>query len=162
MKGFELSAEQAEAHNAKVRGWNNSPTDLHEAHRDVIESYGKQSSSPAPTKLPRAKFGNKKVVIDGLTFDSLKEGRRWKGLQLLVEGGQITQLERQRVFELIPPVVLHGRKKPAIRYVSDFSYMESGYLVIEDVKSAHTRTLAVYRLKAHLLKHVYGLEVIEV
>jgi hypothetical protein len=48
------------------------------------------------------------------------------------------------------------------RYVADFVYIENGAQIVEDVKSAHTKTLAVYRLKKKLMAAVYGCEITEV
>lgn len=50
----------------------------------------------------RAKYGNKKAVIDGITFDSKKEAQRYTELKSLEKAGKITSLCRQIEFELIP------------------------------------------------------------
>lgn len=115
-----------------------------------------------PEKKPR-KYRNNKVVVDGIEFDSRKEARRWAVLQLQLAAGEITDLQRQVVFELAPAARLHGedRMKPAIRYVSDFSYWRDGVRIIEDVKSHATRSLAVFRMKKHLMKTVLNLDVHE-
>lgn len=49
------------------------------------------------------KYYSKKVTIDGETFDSKKEARRYRELLLLEKAGEITGLERQVPFVLIPP-----------------------------------------------------------
>lgn len=110
------------------------------------------------------KYENTKVEHDGHIFDSKKEMIRYCELKLLERAGEITDLECQKVFVLVPAVKLLGRTKPAVRYLSDFSYVQvkDGSLVVEDVKSPITRKLAVYRLKIHLLKHVHGIEITEI
>lgn len=50
----------------------------------------------------RAKYGNRKVALDGITFDSKKEAQRYTELKLLEKAGKITGLQLQREFELIP------------------------------------------------------------
>ena len=121
-----------------------------------------------PTKTDQAKpekaskFKNQKVVIDGFKFDSKKEGKRYIDLKLLQRAGQIQDLQLQVVFVLVPAVVLDGRKKPAMRYVADFTYMQGGLKIVEDVKSCATRRLPAYRQKKHLLKVVHGLDIQEV
>lgn len=50
----------------------------------------------------RAKYGNRKVVVDGITFDSKKEAQRYTELKSLEKAGKITGLQLQREFELIP------------------------------------------------------------
>lgn len=38
------------------------------------------------------KYKNRKVTVDGIKFDSMKEARRYKELKLLERGGAITGL----------------------------------------------------------------------
>ena len=122
-----------------------------------------QPTKPDQAKPENAsKFKNHKVVINGITFDSKKEGKRYQDLKILQRAGQIHDLQMQVVFELVEAVVLDGRKKPAMRYVADFTYMQSGLKIVEDVKSCATRRLPAYRQKKHLLKVVHGLDIQEV
>lgn len=110
------------------------------------------------------KYKNTKIQYDGITFDSKKEKDRYIELKLLERAGEIKDLELQKVFVLVPAVKLNGRTKPAVKYLSDFSYVQvkDGQTIVEDVKSPVTRKLAVYRLKIHLLKHVQGIEITEI
>ena len=50
------------------------------------------------------KYGNKKVVIDGIEFDSKNEGYRWSYLKLLEKKGEIRNLRRQVYFEITPDI----------------------------------------------------------
>lgn len=109
----------------------------------------------------RRKYGNKKTVVDGLAFDSQAEARRWVELNGWFRAGLISNLRRQVVFELIPGVRLLGSRRatPALRYVADFAYDDAeGRPVVEDVKGVIT---AVYRIKRHLLKHLYNIDILE-
>jgi len=63
-----------------------------------------------------------KREYNGMTFDSGRELARWQELELMQSAGEIIHLVRQVPFELPPPVVLGGRKKRAIRYVTDLAY----------------------------------------
>ena len=108
-----------------------------------------------------SKYKNTKVVIDGHAFDSKKEGKRYIDLKLLQRAGQIQDLQLQVVFVLVEAVVLDGRKKPAMRYVADFTYMQGGLKIVEDVKSCATRRLPAYRQKKHLMKSVHNIEIQE-
>jgi len=107
----------------------------------------------------RAKYRNRKTEVDGITFDSLREARRYAELCLMERAGQISDLQRQVVFELAPSVRIHGRKRPSLRYVADFVYMERGEQVVEDVKGVITEG---YRIKRHLLMAIHGIEIREV
>ena len=110
------------------------------------------------------KYNNKKVVLNGITFDSQKEARRYQDLSLLERAGEINDLELQKAFILAESVKFESepRHKPAVKYVADFVYRENGQLVVEDVKSTMTRNLPVYRLKKHLMKSVHGIEIREI
>jgi hypothetical protein len=107
------------------------------------------------------KYGARRVVVDGITFASAKEGRRYQELRLLEQAGEITDLQVQPEFELAPPVVLNGRRKPALRFHGDFSYWENGARVIEDVKGGGATVTEAYRIRKHLMKHEFGIEVRE-
>ena len=111
-----------------------------------------------------SKFNSSKITIDGKTFDSKKEARRYTELKLLERAGEIAGLRTQVAYELAPRVrfASEERAKPAVRYMADFVYLQNGVTVVEDVKSPATRSLPVYRLKKHLMMSVHGLEVSEV
>jgi hypothetical protein len=126
----------------------------------LLENVAKAPTPPAPSK-----YRSKKVKQDGITFDSRKEARRWTELQMMQAEGQISSLQRQVPFVLAPAVKLEGetRKKPALRYVADFAYVqEDGVRVVEDCKSAPTRKLPAYRIKRHLMATVHGIHIKEV
>jgi hypothetical protein len=102
----------------------------------------------------RQKYGNKRVTVDGVTFDSQAEGRRYLVLRELVKAGEITDLEMHPSFRIEVGGVL------ICRYVADFAYVtRAGVQVIEDVKGVKT---AAYRLKRKLMKAVHGIEIQEV
>lgn len=48
------------------------------------------------------KYRNKEVTVDGIPFDSKKEAHRYLELKRQEEAGEIEELQRQTVFELIP------------------------------------------------------------
>jgi len=110
-----------------------------------------------------SKMKNTKVVIDDLVFDSKKEANRYSELKQLLKAELITDLELQKPFVLVPSVILNGRRKPPIRYVADFCYVNSeGETIVEDVKSRFTKTLPVYRIKSHLMKAIHNIDITEV
>ena len=116
----------------------------------------------APRGEKKSKYNNKKVVYQGISFDSKKEMERYMYLLDAQRNGVITDLQRQVKFELIPAVreeyIEHLKTKNkvktrtlqlAITYTCDFSYKKVGELVIEDVK-ASPKTAALD--KAFLIK----------
>lgn len=112
----------------------------------------------APWKR-RAKYRNVKTEVDGITFDSKKEAKRWIELKQLLYAGQISDLMRQVVFQLVPQVVLDGRKQQPVKYVADFQYQLGNQIVVEDVKGFKTPE---YRMKRKMMKAFHGIEVEEV
>lgn len=112
----------------------------------------------APAK-GQPKFKNNRVETPDGKFDSQGEYKRWCSLKLMERAGMISDLHRQVPFELAPAVILGGRKKPAIRLVADFAYLLDGALVVEDFKSPITAEEPVFRLKLHLMKSVWDIDV---
>lgn len=74
-----------------------------------------------------SKYYNQKITVDGITFDSKKEYRRYRELCLMERAGEIDNLERQVKFELIPTQKKNGKVvERACSYVADFVYNENG------------------------------------
>lgn len=118
----------------------------------------------AKTKSGRSKFNAQRIEKDEMKFDSVKEYKRYIELTARMQRGEISELQCQVKFELAPKVKIAGEKraKPALSYFADFTYIENGVLVVEDVKSAVTRKLASYRNKKHLMKTVHDIDIREV
>ena len=106
------------------------------------------------------KYGNRKITKDGITFDSVKEFKRFCELSLLERAGEITDLKRQVRFELIPSQRIDGKvvERP-VHYIADFVYQENGQTVVEDTKGFKTKD---YILKRKLMLHVHGIRIREV
>ena len=105
-------------------------------------------------KVP--KYRNKKVILDGIWFDSKKEARRYSELKKLEEMGVISELRLQVRFKICPRI--EGVKGSRDRYyIADFTYRENNLEVIEDVKSDITRRNPVYTLKKQLVQWQYPL-----
>lgn len=103
-----------------------------------------------------SKYNNTKIRVDGRLFDSKAEAARWQELQLLERVGEITELERQVEYELIPK----QKGERAVKYIADFRYIDhDGKTVVEDTKGVKT---PVYILKRKLLLWVHGIRVVEV
>lgn len=107
-----------------------------------------------------AKYHSRKVTRDGMTFDSVKEYKRYCELSLLEKAGMVTDLERQVKFELIPSQKIDGKvvERPC-SYVADFVYMENGQKVVEDTKGFRTKD---YVIKRKLMLWVHGIRIREV
>ena len=108
----------------------------------------------------RSKFGNKKVTVNGITFDSRKEANRYQELVLLERAGQIQGLRRQERYVLIPSQKIDGKvvERP-VHYIADFAYMENGEWVVEDTKGFKTKD---YIIKRKLMLWLCGIRIKEI
>ena len=103
-------------------------------------------------KKKRNKYNAKKVVIDGIEYDSKLEAERHQQLKLLERAGVISEVKYHVRFTLINKSK-YGRE---IAYEADFVYKDqNGNKVVEDVKSTATKT-RLYKLKKRLLAERYG------
>lgn len=121
-----------------------------------------------------SKYRSRKVVVDGITFDSKKEAWRYQELHLLEQTGEISNLQMQVKYELIPsqyelrPVTLKNgfvkMKKfcveHACSYIADFVYIDTnGDTVVEDTKGFRTKD---YVIKRKLMLYRHGIRIREV
>lgn len=113
------------------------------------------------------KYHNRKVTVNGITFDSQKEADRYLELMLLLKAGEIDRLKLQPEFTLQEAFTTpDGEKVKAIRYRADFTYrkkMRDGadtywVSVVEDVKGYRTKE---YQQKRKMMLDM-GIRVIEV
>lgn len=99
-----------------------------------------------------SKYGAKKTVVDGITFASKKEAKRYEELKLLLQSGEIQNLILQPRFILQEKCTVRTEKLRAIEYVGDFQYTCEGVTIVEDVKGVLTE---VFKLKSKLFKYKY-------
>lgn len=104
----------------------------------------------------RAKYGNTRILVDGVPFDSKREGIRWRELQQLQMAGEIKNLQRQIKF-LLQEGFRDNLKRwhRPITYIADFVYLDKKYQwrkVVEDAKGFKTPD---YKIKKKLLIYKY-------
>ena len=94
-------------------------------------------------------------------YDSVKEYKRHKELELLQRAGKISGLESQVRFLLQDGFVDGaGKKHQPSYYQADFVYIENGKKIVEDVKgidkkTGKPQTTATFRLKWKMLQARY-------
>lgn len=133
----------------------------------------------------RKKLNNQSITIDGIEFDSKKEGNRYCELKLMQRAGEITDLELQKRYELIPAqyetvetgeYYKVGAKKgqpktkqvcveQSVVYIADFVYKENGQTVVEDIKGFRDTSSASYAkfvLKRKMMLWIHGIRIKEV
>ena len=108
--------------------------------------------------IKQNKYKNKKVVYNGIKFDSKKEGAYYLKLKLLEEKGIISDLKLQVKFELQPKFQFGNKTIRAINYIADFTYIQDNKLHIVDTKGVRTD---VYKLKKKMMEYK-GYEVEEI
>ncbi len=123
----------------------------------------------------KSKYHAKKVTVNGITYDSKKEARRHAQLLDMERKGEITDLQRQVKFVLIPaqrePDTIGPRggvKKgklieKEVSYIADFTFFQNGEYIVEDVKGYKGGgAYAVFSLKRKLMLWVHGIRIKEV
>lgn len=110
------------------------------------------------------KYNNRRVVIDKICFDSVREGERYRELKLLYIAGKIRNLKIHPSITLCESYTdMKGIKHRRAEYIADFSYERltepdaqgaSWWVTeIEDVKGVKT---PVYNLKKRIIADRYG------
>ena len=104
-------------------------------------------------------MNNKYKAVKVGKFASKKEARRAGQLQILEKVGQISNLELQVKYELLPKQMADGKvAERALHYIADFRYTEGGRLIVEDVKGMKT---PAYVIKRKLMLFVHNIRVLE-
>lgn len=122
----------------------------------------------------RNKYQSIKTTVNGITFDSRKEARRYQELLLLQRAGVIRDLKMQVKYVLIPAQYevyeRYGKNGQRLKdgekliekecaYFADFVYEENGKMVVEDTKGVKTKD---YIIKRKLMLYIHGIRVKEV
>ena len=109
------------------------------------------------------KYGAKKTTVDGITFDSKKEAKRYKELMLLQDAGAISHLQRQVKYMLIPSQKDEKGKviERECSYIADFVYIDTKAkeTIVEDTKGFRT---ADYKIKRKLMLYKHNIRIKEV
>lgn len=118
------------------------------------------------------KYGNRKIDINGVTFDSKREAKRYSELLVLLKAGEISDLQMQVKYTLIPSqrepdtIGPRGGVKPGklieheVSYIADFVYKDkAGNTIVEDTKGFRTKE---YIIKRKLALYLLGIRIREV
>ena len=100
--------------------------------------------------MSRHKYNARRTIVDGISFASAKEARRYGELKLLERAGQISELKLQVRYKLVQTVT----------YVADFEYFDTKKKtrVTEDVKGMLT---PLYKRKKKLMREQHNIEILE-
>ena len=102
-----------------------------------------------------SKFGAKKTIVDGITFDSKWESERYGQLKAMERGGIVTDLELQVKYDIVIKDI------KICKYIADFVYKEEspdGKIkeIVEDAKGFETPE---FKLKKKLMKAVHNIDI---
>lgn len=121
--------------------------------RMTVAEYRKQ-------KRKRPKYGNKKVKLDGHTFDSRMEARYYEQLKWLLQAKQIKDFKLQPRFTLLEAFEKDGEKHRKIEYIADFEIHNlDGSVEIVDVKGHETKEFLLKKKLFHA-RYPYKLSVV--
>lgn len=98
----------------------------------------------------RSKYGNKKTIVNGITFDSEMEARYYQQLVCLKQGKAIKDFKLQPRFVLLDAFEKDGVKYRKIEYVADFEVHNlDGTIEIIDVKGKETKEFLIKKKLFH-------------
>lgn len=101
----------------------------------------------------RGKYNNRKVELDGHTFDSQMEADYYLQLKLREKAGEILFYRLQPEYLLQPEFEKDGKKHRAIWYIADFEiHHNDGSIEVVDVKGVRTQ---VFRIKEKMFHKRY-------
>ncbi len=109
----------------------------------------------------RAKYGSKRTIVNGITFASAKEAKRYQELLLIEKAGWLKDLTLQPKFLLQEGFRdRDGKWNRPIYYIADFQYRNSGTgvspcepITVEDVKGHLNQ---IFLLKRKMFKKRYS------
>ena len=103
--------------------------------------------------VSKRKYNNRKIEIDGFTFDSKLEADFYRRLKPLVKSGKIKELKIHPRYLLQEGFSKNGKHYQPIYYIADFEVLyDDGVTVIYDTKGMRTE---VYKIKRKLFEYRY-------
>ena len=118
------------------------------------------------------KFNNHKIVFHGETYDSQLELARFLFLSNREKEGEITNLQRQVEYLLIPAQygteIKHLKTKDkevrvllerSCSYIADFVYERDGKTIVEDCKGSKYIITADFKIKKKLMLWVHHIQI---
>ena len=110
---------------------------------EQFRTYQKTGDKP----LKKNKFGAKRTVYKGISYDSKREAKHAADLDLLILAGKVNKWERQH------KIVLDVKGEHVCNYFIDFKvFLADGSIEYHEVKGAET---ALWRQKWKLTKILY-------
>ncbi|MFB7302593.1 DUF1064 domain-containing protein [Heyndrickxia sporothermodurans] len=94
----------------------------------------------------KPKYGNKKTIVDGITFASIAEAKYYQQLKWLKQAKQIKDFKLQPRYILQEAFKKNGKHFRSIAYVADFEVLKlDGSIEVVDIKGVETKEFAIKR-----------------
>ncbi len=104
-------------------------------------------------KVKKQKYGNKKVTVDNIVFDSQLEADYYRELQLREKAKDILFFRAHPRYLLLPSFEKDGKQYKKIEYIADFEiHHNDGSIEVVDTKGVKTD---VFRIKEKLFHKRY-------
>ena len=105
------------------------------------------------TVKSRSKYNNKKVTLDGITFDSKIEASYYEYLKRLEQQGIVSEFLMQKEYIVFDGYTKDGKKVRPIKYKADFEvHYADNHIEVIDIKGFET---ADFKLKKKLFEYRY-------
>ena len=137
------------------RNYEHIATSRHTIHPPFYIPAPPLPAAETDEKPKRQKYGNRRVEIDGMKFDSQHEAKYYFSVLVpRIRAGELAYVLRQVPFEL----------PGGIKYMADFVAVLPGGRIeaVIDAKSEPTRKNRVYINKKKQMKACFGIEILEV
>lgn len=133
-------------------------------------------TTPAHMRFPRKrtnKYHAKRVIVDGIAFDSEKESKRYLFLKEAQANGEISELELQPQYIILPAIkgerIKHFKRIPdrteeyaiqqPVKYTADFRYVKDGQTFVEDIKGSKFTISRDLPLRLKMMKYFHNIDV---
>lgn len=126
--------------------------------RLTIDQYRKlqERRNEEALRQARQKYGNLRVEVDGIKFQSHKEAKYYGLCKIRVAARDLIKFERQVNYDL----AVNGIH--ITTYRADFVlYYPDGRIEVVDVKSHITAEIPLYKIKKALMKAILGITILE-
>lgn len=148
MNFSDWTLEDVKKHNERIKQASNIAKTNYDLRQSILSA--KVYNLTAENK--KTKYKANKCVYNGIRFDSQKERDRYIQLLSMEKEDIIENLQLQVPFVLQDAFEIKGRKIRPIKYIADFTYVQDGEEVIEDVKGKRTQ---VYDIKKKMFMYRY-------
>lgn len=87
--------------------------------------------------MAKSKYGNKKVTVDCIEFDSKLEADYYLHLKQLHKDGVVESFEMQKQYILLDAYVMNGKKRQSMKFTLDFVvHYADGTVQVVDIKGS--------------------------